>query len=180
MWKEIWESEILPRTTTALQTNEGTYDEALLIMERHGYSEETYYTFSYSPVSNDQGEPGGIICANTDDTYRIIHGRQLSFCCANWEQSRPWRAPPATRPSLGPLLGIGRQGSSVCLALPEAEPGTSDLVLVGAAGVEPGHPVAPRVVSGLQPSFWTVEQVMHGVEPVVVELNGWPDLPVGG
>jgi hypothetical protein len=29
----------------------GTYVEAqLLIMERNGYQEETYYTFSYSPV----------------------------------------------------------------------------------------------------------------------------------
>ncbi len=56
-----------------MRTNEGTYDESLmLMMERNGYREETYYTFSYSPVPNDQGGTGGIICANTDDTDRII------------------------------------------------------------------------------------------------------------
>ena len=60
--------------------NEGTYDEALLlIMERHGFQEETYYTFSYSPVPNDQGGTGGIICANSEDTRRIIGERQLSL-----------------------------------------------------------------------------------------------------
>jgi PAS domain S-box-containing protein len=60
--------------------NEGTYDEALLlIMERNGYPEETYYTFSYSPVPNDRGGTGGIICANTDDTQRIIGERQLAL-----------------------------------------------------------------------------------------------------
>ena len=36
--------------------DEGTYVEAqLLIMERNGYPEETYYTFSYSPIPTDDG-----------------------------------------------------------------------------------------------------------------------------
>ncbi|GCE30321.1 two-component hybrid sensor and regulator [Dictyobacter alpinus] len=79
VWQEIWH-EIEPRLETALQTNEGTYDESLLlIMERYGYREETYYTFSYSPVPGDDGGVGGIICANTDDTQRIINERQLGL-----------------------------------------------------------------------------------------------------
>lgn len=77
VWKEIWD-QVGPRAATAMQENEGTYDESLLlIMERNGYPEETYYTFSYSPVPGDTGGPGGIICANTDDTQRIIGERQL-------------------------------------------------------------------------------------------------------
>ncbi|MCF6408097.1 ATP-binding protein [Chitinophaga filiformis] len=77
VWKEIWD-QVGPRAATAMQENEGTYDESLLlIMERNGYPEETYYTFSYSPVPGDAGGPGGIICANTDDTLRIIGERQL-------------------------------------------------------------------------------------------------------
>jgi PAS domain S-box-containing protein len=79
VWHEIWD-EVEPRLRTALQNNEGTYDESLLlIMERYGYQEETYYTFSYSPVPGDQGGVGGIICANTDDTQRIIGERQVQL-----------------------------------------------------------------------------------------------------
>ena len=48
-------------------------------MERHGYPEETYYTFSYSPIPNDDGTVGGIICANSDDTQRVIGERQLAL-----------------------------------------------------------------------------------------------------
>jgi PAS domain S-box-containing protein len=79
VWREIWD-QVGPRAESAMVKNEGTYDEALLlIMERNGYPEETYYTFSYSPVPNDQGETGGIICANTEDTQRIIGERQLAL-----------------------------------------------------------------------------------------------------
>jgi hypothetical protein len=79
VWREIWD-QIRPRAESALRNNEGTYDEALqLIMERNGYPEETYYTFSYSPVPNDQGGTGGIFCANIDDTQRVIGERQLAL-----------------------------------------------------------------------------------------------------
>src|SRR5688572_6796825 len=79
VWREIWD-QVASRAHRAMRENEGTYDEALLlIMERHGYAEETYYTFSYSPVPNDQGGTGGILCANTDDTPRIIGERQLAL-----------------------------------------------------------------------------------------------------
>ena len=58
--------------------DEGTYVEAqMLIMQRHGYEEETYYTFSYSPIPGDDGVTAGLICANTDDTRRVIGERQL-------------------------------------------------------------------------------------------------------
>lgn len=77
VWREIWD-EIGPRAAAVMEQNEGTYDEALLlIMHRNGYPEETYYTFSYSPVPGDDGGTDGIICANSDDTQRIIVERQL-------------------------------------------------------------------------------------------------------
>ncbi|MEO8403869.1 MAG: response regulator, partial [Chitinophagaceae bacterium] len=77
VWKEIWH-EVKPRVNIVLNDNIGTYDEALLlIMERNGYPEETYYTFSYSPIAGESGGVEGIICANTDTTERIIGERQL-------------------------------------------------------------------------------------------------------
>ena len=79
VWREIWD-DIGPMLATAMGGDEGTYVEAqLLIMERNGYPEETYYTFSYSPIPNDDGTAGGIICANTDDTQRVIGERQLAL-----------------------------------------------------------------------------------------------------
>jgi hypothetical protein len=79
VWQEI-RDVIAPMLSTAMAGDEGTYVESqLLIMERYGYREETYYTFSYSPIPDDAGGSGGIICANTDDTRRVIGERQLTL-----------------------------------------------------------------------------------------------------
>jgi len=46
VWPEIWEI-IGPMLRSAMCGVEGTYvEEQLLIMQRHGFSEETYYTYS--------------------------------------------------------------------------------------------------------------------------------------
>ncbi|MDR3679412.1 MAG: ATP-binding protein [Flavipsychrobacter sp.] len=77
VWKDIWK-DIEPLLKTVMEEDEGTYVESqLLIMERNGYPEETYYTFSYTPIPGDDGGTAGMICANTDDTDRIISERQL-------------------------------------------------------------------------------------------------------
>jgi PAS domain S-box-containing protein len=79
VWSEIWQ-DIAPRLTKVLGGEEGSCSEAqLLIIERDGLPEETYHTFSYSPIPADDGSPGGIFCASTDDTQRLISERQLSL-----------------------------------------------------------------------------------------------------
>ncbi|MBS1606110.1 MAG: HAMP domain-containing histidine kinase, partial [Bacteroidetes bacterium] len=77
VWKEIW-WEIGPMLQTVMEQDEGTYVESrLLIMERNGYPEETYYTFSYTPVPGEGGGTAGMICFNSDDTARIQGERQM-------------------------------------------------------------------------------------------------------
>ncbi len=94
VWREIW-PQIGPMLDTALGGDQGTYVESqLLIMERNGYPEETYYTFSYSPIPNDDGTVGGIFCANSDDTQRVIGERQLALLkdlAAEAGHARNWR-----------------------------------------------------------------------------------------
>ena len=77
VWKDIWK-DIEPMLQQVMEKNQGTYVESqLLIMERNGFPEETYYTFSYTPIPGDKGGTEGMFCANTDDTDRIISERQL-------------------------------------------------------------------------------------------------------
>ncbi len=78
VWSEIW-PEIGPRVDKVLRTGEATWDEALLLfLERNGYPEETYHTFSYSPVSDDDGAIRGHFCVVIEDTERVIGNRRLA------------------------------------------------------------------------------------------------------
>jgi signal transduction histidine kinase/DNA-binding response OmpR family regulator len=78
VWSEIWE-ELHPRIESVLTRGIATWDEALLLfLERHGYPEETYHTFSYSPLPGDDGKIAGNFCVVTEDTERVIGARRLA------------------------------------------------------------------------------------------------------
>jgi signal transduction histidine kinase len=78
VWAEIW-PDIGPRIRHVLTTGEATWDEALLLyLERKGFAEETYHTFSYSPLSNDLGARQGMLCVVAEVTDRVIGERQLA------------------------------------------------------------------------------------------------------
>jgi CheY-like chemotaxis protein len=59
-WAEIWDI-IGPMMDQVIETGEATWSEDLfLLMLRYGYLEETYFTFSYSPIRDEAGRPSGI------------------------------------------------------------------------------------------------------------------------
>jgi PAS domain S-box-containing protein len=77
VWEEIW-PDIGPRITHVLENGEATWDEGLLLfLERSGFSEETYHTFSYSPVYDDGSRIAGMLCVVTEVTERVIGERRL-------------------------------------------------------------------------------------------------------
>jgi len=79
VWREIW-SDIGPRIRRVLDGGGATWDEALLLfLERSDYREETYHTFSYSPLSGNDDRILGFLCVVTEETDRVIGERRLSF-----------------------------------------------------------------------------------------------------
>lgn len=77
VWAEVWK-DIGPRAASVMQTGTATWDEGLLLLlERSGYPEETYHTFSYSPLPDDDGTVAGLLCVVTEETQRVIGERRL-------------------------------------------------------------------------------------------------------
>ena len=74
IWSEIWD-DIHPLIVRALR-GEATYmDRLLLRMNRHGYEEDTWFTFSYSPVRDEGGTVAGMYCACVEATAEVLAER---------------------------------------------------------------------------------------------------------
>ncbi len=74
IWSEIW-ADISPLIDRALN-GEATYAERLLlVMNRHGYDEPTWFTFSYSPVRDENGAIQGMHCACVEVTDQVLAER---------------------------------------------------------------------------------------------------------
>jgi len=77
VWKEVF-SDVEDRVRSVLIDGVATWDkDLLLLLERNGYPEETYHSFSYSPLRNDQGRVDGLMCVVTEETERVISERRL-------------------------------------------------------------------------------------------------------
>ena len=112
-WPEIWD-DISPLIERAL-AGEGTWSEDLhLVMERNGYPEDTWYTFSYSPVRDESGGIGGMFCACTETTGRVLLERRLQFLVEFGDLVRdisdPKGVTAVAAEVLGRHLGVGRVG----------------------------------------------------------------------
>ena len=77
IWSEIW-PDISPLIDAAM-AGEATYREDLpLLLNRRGYEEQTWFTFSYSPVRDESGAVVGMFCAVAETTGRVLADRRLS------------------------------------------------------------------------------------------------------
>ena len=76
IWSEIW-PDISPLIEAAM-AGQATYREDLpLLMNRKGYDEQTWFTFSYSPVRDERGNVGGMFCAVSETTRKVLAERAL-------------------------------------------------------------------------------------------------------
>jgi len=103
VWAEIW-SEIGPRIDRVLQTGEATWDEDLLLfLQRSGYPEETYHTFSYSPVTDDSGAVAGHLCVVTEGTERVIGDRRMALRLRDGQEKQRGKDARRSDPDQNPL-----------------------------------------------------------------------------
>ena len=78
VWPEIW-LVVGPMLQGVLDTGEATWSEdQMLVVERNGYSEECYFTFSYSAIRDESGRTGGVFCAVNETTKRVVSERHLA------------------------------------------------------------------------------------------------------
>ena len=180
VWPEIWD-DLTPRTETVLRTGQATWDEGLLLfLERSGYPEETYHTFSYSPLPDDRGDVGGMLCVVTEDTARIIGERRLATLRELAVGLAAVRTEPEVLHVIDNALANNRRD------LPFAATWLFDAAsnrarLVCASGIARGHAGIPAEIDlAALPPDTAMARILDGAPHVVIDdLASFAPLPTG-
>ncbi|WP_197377224.1 SpoIIE family protein phosphatase [Mycolicibacterium baixiangningiae] len=183
VWAEIW-PDIGPRIESVLSTGQATWDVALLLfLERSGYSEETYHTFSYSPLRDDGGHVVGMLCVVSEDTERVIAERRMATL-------RDLGSDPSVVRTERQMLGFAAEQLNhnpydLPFTLTYLFGDDGEARLAATSGIERGHPAAPEMLSPDGLSVWPLELPAQG-ESVLLDVDGeslhlprgvWPDPP---
>jgi PAS domain S-box-containing protein len=186
VWEEIW-PDIFPRIQRVLAEGCATWDEALLLyLERSGFTEETYHTFSYSPVYDDDNLIAGMLCVVTEVTERVISERRLRVL----HELAQWPRANTTQEACEHLLGtLAEDPLDIPFAALYAFDAVSDgLRLVHHYGTvpEPLLPAQIRLADPLSP--WPLAGALRSGLPQLVALPDgeraipaplWPGAHIG-
>ena len=71
-WTELWD-DLEPLLRRVRESGETVVaKDRPFYIERHGYPENVYFDISYSPVRDEAGEVGGVLCIVNETTERIV------------------------------------------------------------------------------------------------------------
>jgi PAS domain S-box-containing protein len=105
VWAEAW--PFVRRLVQAAVRREASWREDLpLVTSRHGYDEQTWLTFSYSPVEDDAGEVAGVFCAVVETTERVRDQRARALLVGLDDRLRDLHDADAILAASAELLGL--------------------------------------------------------------------------
>jgi PAS domain S-box-containing protein len=104
VWWEVW-AELGPIAGRAMADQSSYFEDMPLAMERKGYTEQTYFTFSYSPLHDGQGRVMGMYCTCIETTGRVEAERRAAFELALADALRPLACSEDAIATASALLG---------------------------------------------------------------------------
>ena len=187
VWSEIWPT-IGPMLEGVLRTGEPTWsDDQLLFLERSGYPEETYHTFSYSPIEDETGAVLGVFTAVNETTQRVLSerravlARDLAAAMVDARSTEDVCTRAARALAANP-------GDIPCALLYSIDAERRQATLLGTAGLGPGSAFSPMTVS-LEDSAgaddngaadpWSLRRVARSGQSALVSGVHWGETTVG-
>jgi signal transduction histidine kinase/CheY-like chemotaxis protein len=156
IWSEIW-TDLVPLIDRAMAGEATWSDDLQLFMERSGYLEEVYFTFSYSPIRDESGGVGGMFCACTETTGKVLGERRMR-CLRDLAAAA--EAKTVEHADSSCLRVLERYAADIPFALLYRGQAGAAAKLVGAANASPSTATAP----------WPLERAFGGEIETIDEL----------
>jgi hypothetical protein len=185
VWPEIWD-EIGPLFAQVFSTGDATYlEDALLLMRRHGYTEECYFNYTFTPIRGERGTVEGVFNAVIETTYRVIAERRTALLRELGERLAGLNSIGAVCTTAAALMARDGFDASFCVIY-LVDDKTQSARRVAVAGISETSPAAPDLIlSGEGAPAWPLDDVLNSAQTVVVgnlpesfgTLPGgaWPD-----
>lgn len=168
VWPEIWEA-IGPLFESVQRSGEGVWQEdQLLLMNRHGYTEECYFNFTFSPIRGENGTVEGIFNAVVETTYRVIEERREKTLRELAERIASARSEEDVMNKAAAALGRRPEDVPFCLFYRFNADG-SEATLVAQAGLGVEILKAPAISADDAGDLWLAEKFFTEDGPVIVD-----------
>ncbi|MFY2558308.1 ATP-binding protein [Corallococcus terminator] len=171
-WPEVWSTFLAPGWERIQATGEPIRVEDLMMpLDRNGYVEECYFSYSHSPIRDESGGVGGIFAALTETTERVLNERRLRTLSALGAAALGQETPEATcRETARVLAGNPSDVPLALLYLTDAAGRAARLVAT--SGVTPDSRAAPSQIALEEesaPDTWPLAHVARTGEPLRLE-----------
>ncbi len=168
VWAEIW-PVIGPMIAQVQQRGQATRSRDLeLHLNREGYLEETYFSFSYSPIYDEHGRVGGVFCPSIETTEKVIGERRLVTLRDLAAQSKSAESEHAAYAAAAAVLAENPRDVPFALIYRVADDGAS-AQLESAAGIAAGTAAAPlRVALSDDEDRWGLGEVVRSGKTVTL------------
>jgi signal transduction histidine kinase/DNA-binding response OmpR family regulator len=172
---EIWDI-IGPMFAGVMQGTPTTVVDFLLPLDRHGFSEECYFIFSYSPIRQENGQVGGVLVTVTETTQRVLGERRLKTTQALAARTREARTIHDACAMSAAVLGAA--AADVPFASIYLLDAHGDAVLEGSVGLGADPPVRTRIgLSDGETAPWPLADALRTGTPIAVDATS---LGLGG
>jgi signal transduction histidine kinase/DNA-binding response OmpR family regulator len=162
VWPELWDDVIGPLMEQVKTRGRPVGRKDLpMVLDRNGYPEECYFTFSYNPVIDDDGEVVAVCNVSTETTRQVISERRLRLVrdLAGLSATRAGSTTNTCRAMLDVLAGTRHSAPFAAMVL--REEGDEQLRCVGSYGIRgdawgpgvavtEGTPVGAEIVTALE------------------------------
>lgn len=170
VWRELWEV-IGPLAEGVFREGKATFvNDMRLFMNRGDFLEETYYSFSYSPIQDEMGEVAGLFCPSAETSEKVLNARRLKTLSDLGAEIQAERDMGATCSQLARTLSKNLDCIPFSLLyLNERE--RNDFTLVESVGL----PGGTRELEGR----WPLQEVVDSLQSRIIELPRVASLPLG-
>jgi two-component sensor histidine kinase/PAS domain-containing protein len=157
VWGDVW-PVFGPMLESVMRSGEATQSrDLLLVMNRHGYDEETYLTFSYSPIRDESSRVAGVFTPVIETTGQVIRERRLRTLRDLATRARAETAVEACRSAASALSLNGHDMPFAMIYLIDAD--RKHARLAATAGITPGETASPEVVDMTTRDLWSLGEV---------------------